>query len=691
MKKRTKIHSWLLRFDRSFSERVWRQIFILSGFVLLALAVGTVICYSLTFGEEWENMNFFERSLYILIDGNALNRIYTDNYTEEGSRLWVVTFSVLGSMLGVILFGGMLISVLSNMLERRIENFRNGRNSYVVAGHYVILGYDEIVPSIIKQICDDNSDAYILLQSSHASEEIKEKIHSSIAQGCEKRVIIKNGNRTSAADLGKLRLNEAQEIYIAGDRNKPEHDAKNFDCLEKVYTILKENEKKGIPESITTVFEEQDTYSAMQVTDLFDHIRALGIEFIAYNFYVGWAKQILVDRKYSDNGKTYEYPALDGRGITDSDDRRIHIVIAGTSNFGVTFGAEAAKILHFPNFGKKGKRTRITFIDLNADREKDLFITRFKHFFEVQHYFYNDEKRRATKFPEGDSGFLDTEFSFIKGDIYSPEIQQKIKEWAEDENELLTLVFAMRDSRNNMGIALNLADEVYDREIPIFVRQDSSSIFLTKLREKSKQNRRKIVTDGVSIKEIEKRGRYANLYPIGMTDINFDTDRRAQRMAECINYLYYANESDLEKATWKEIHEIWKQQSVANQWSNLYSAYTIEYRLRTLNALRESGKTKDIEEETEMLSRVEHDRWNVEKLMLGFRKPNKDEDSYSATECGKNERERMNKANKGLFIHSYIRPYDKLDDNQDEIKNNDRRIVRNIPWIIRMANNFDGI
>jgi hypothetical protein len=49
---------------------------------------------------------------------------------------------------------------------------------------------------------------------------------------------------------------------------------------------------------------------------------------------------------------------------------------------------EAAHVLHFPNSDKK--KTRITFIDINADKEKDEFIIRNRHYFEVQSFYYRD-------------------------------------------------------------------------------------------------------------------------------------------------------------------------------------------------------------------------------------------------------------------------------------------------------------
>jgi len=693
MKHSTKLRKWFLIFDRTFSEKIWWQIIILLGFVIVALLIGLVICYFLTYGENGKKVNFFEWALYLLIDGNALSSIYTDNY-PEGERPWLsILFAILGSLLGVVVFGGMLISVLSNMLERRIENFRKGKNTYVIDNHYVILGYDEIVPSIIKQICT-NKDAYVLLQSSLPSEDISEKIHSSIAQDCEKRVIIKNGHRTSVNDLEELKLNQACCIYIVGDRTKPSHDAMNIDCMEKVCEILEKNKDKGLPESITTVFENQDTYAAMQVADLFDNIRDLGIEFIPYNFYADWAKQMFVDCRYTDNDEQ-RYPFIDGNGITEDDHRHIHLVIVGTSNFGVTLGIEAAKMLHFPNFKKEQNLTRITFIDLNADKEKDLFMTRYRHFFEIQSHWYNEKKYPATKFKGESADFLDVEFEFIKGDVYSMQIQKQIAEWASDETQLLTLVFAMRDSRHNMAIAMNLPDEVYERNVPVFVRQNSSSKFLAKLHEKSGMPAKKIVVENNEAKEIPLKGRYANLYPFGMTDIIFDVDKRVQRMAECINHLYskcdelkwarIPTNEEVKNCTWDEIHKKWIGLPVALQWSNLYSAYNIAYRTHTIKAMRNSDvEITDItDKEAETLGRVEHDRWNVEKLLLGYRKPSEAEDYYSKRNFINGKKVKaMKNAHKEMFIHCDIRPYTEL----DEIQEIDKEIIRYIPWFIEMAN-----
>ena len=52
---------------------------------------------------------------------------------------------------------------------------------------------------------------------------------------------------------------------------------------------------------------------------------------------------------------------------------------------------------------------------------------------------------------------------------------------------------------------------------------------------------------------------------------------------------------------------------------------------------------------------VEHNRWNVEKLLMGYRKPKQEEDKYEHPEFVSKL-----KKNKDLFIHHDIRPFGQL-------------------------------
>lgn len=86
-----------------------------------------------------------------------------------------------------------------------------------------------------------------------------------------------------------------------------------------------------------------------------------------------------------------EYPLLDRESITFDSDKTVHLVILGMSRMGVALGTFAAQLLHFPNFCRgHSKKSRITFIDANADREMDFFRNRYRGLFEISSTLYKD-------------------------------------------------------------------------------------------------------------------------------------------------------------------------------------------------------------------------------------------------------------------------------------------------------------
>ena len=82
------------------------------------------------------------------------------------------------------------------------------------------------------------------------------------------------------------------------------------------------------------------------------------------------------------------------------------------------------------------------------------------------------------------------------------------------------------------------------------------------------------------------------------------------------------------------------------------------------------------EYEVDIMAKVEHNRWNVEKLLMGYRKARKKEDKYAHQEYAGDLAK-----NKKLFIHHDIRPFEEL----NIIKELDHEFSRYIPWIMKMT------
>lgn len=117
-----------------------------------------------------------------------------------------------------------------------------------------------------------------------------------------------------------------------------------------------------------------------------------------------------------------------------------------------------------------------------------------------------------------------------------------------------------------------------------------------------------------------------------------------------------------------ELKDSWNKLSVSLQWSNLYSAYSISPKLRSIGIT--DGYVKLDNDQITLLAEVEHNRWNMEKLLLGFRKPTAD----NLWQQGNGRH-----LQKKRFVHPDIRPYDEL---KESSKAYDRCITAGIPLVV---------
>ena len=694
-----------LLIDRTLSNSLGKQI----GILGIILGVTLLLSYALL-ALSWDDwMKFCDRQalapwllpIYLLIDSNALNNLYMNGGVDG----WMLLVSTLTFVCGILVFNGMLIGVITNAIDHRVADHRDGRLHYVKSGHYIIMGYDDMVPSVITEIFAKAPTADVLLLTAVDAKVVHEKLQKSVAKSKLDQIFVTYGHRMVKNDYSTIHLEAAEEIYIVGNRTRSEHDAVNVECVDSICSYLKECGAAHKPKRITCVFEDLDTYASFKTTEIFREVGDLDVEFVPYNFYAGWAKQVFMKRCYHEKSHPSDdiaYPSVYGTGITPDDKKHVHLVFVGTSNFSVAFAMEAAHLLHFPNFVKDNKlRTRITFIEQNAQDELNLFATRNRHFFEVQPYFYRDmttdgvEHRRidlvCKKLEHTD--FLDVEFEFIKGDVYSSQVQNLISEWARDkENQYLSIFLAMADQRKNFMMGMNMPDAVYDEAIPVFIRQDRADNFVTNLRNADSADVKHYVMENGQLKEEPRKGRYAMIYPFGMDDMAYCGDNMALKQAKLINYLYCNSKDNrfpgilvlnsIDRTTLKKkADEVWKDLKVAEKWSNLYAAYSIPCKLSSLRAMRglkANDKSLDqkalTDEEAAYLAEAEHNRWNIEKLLMGYRKARPEEDQYLYPA----HKDEWKKNKKNLYIHFDIRPNKAL----GPVKQMDIEIVKYIPWIL---------
>ncbi|MBO6024534.1 MAG: hypothetical protein J6P83_06750 [Bacteroidales bacterium] len=394
------------------------------------------------------------------------------------------------------------------------------------------------------------------------------------------------------------------ELCVLPNREVADHDTlQALETFAMSYPETPEGRSKPV---CHLLLHDKVTLWLLQTLDLYPEIHKK-FELYAFTMEDQWAKNV-----FCGLGNGNSYPPLDREKIDGNSNKTVHLVIAGFSDLGESLALHTALIAHFPNYVRnQALRTRITIIDKDLTARKDAFIQRYANLFEHSHYRCIDLKQHnMTLYHEpvynaSREDFVDVEWEFVDGDFYDPLLQRKLQLWADSKEQLLTLALCDADTNSNFDRAFALPKSIYQNDITVFVATERSAM-LGKVRE----------TEG-----------YHNLYPIGMDDCGYDVRLPLLQMAKRLNYFYtcsYGQEGTPTNMPVEKVEAAWRNlQTFSMRYSNIYNVMTVATKMRSLG-----HEEKDwdkffalTQEEIETLSAVEHNRWSVERLILGFRPP----------------------------------------------------------------------
>ena len=422
------------------------------------------------------------------------------------------------------------------------------------------------------------------------------------------------------------------------------------------------------------MFEYQTTFAAFQFCEIPPSIKE-NIDFRPFNYYDLWARKVMVLGQAGE----FKYKFLDTLPQADADappqyisedsEQTVHLIILGMTKMGIAMALQAAHVCHFPNFRsdeknvKNRKRTRITFIDSDVDIERDYFKGRFPSMMsETRTRFLDFSKQGKCKQEEAktdyqewsknaeynwagdENGWYDIEWEFIKGRIESDPIQDYVKKSALDKNHIVTIAICLPKSHQSIASAMYLPESVYTNCLQILTFQRRSGTIVKHLAETA-------VQEG-------ETARYKAIVPFGMMDLGYDSTLEDDQRAMMISYVYDSaysikevkvdtDKRELYTVGWGQTDPTlsrldqpfrdyspdnktvyweypnyrakWRTKFVYDKLSSSFNANTIAAKLRGIKLSEKDCPTSFNEEQMKILERVEHNRWNIEKMLTGFR------------------------------------------------------------------------
>lgn len=661
-------------------------------------------------------------------------------------------FTGLIAVSGIILLNGVLISTLTNWFERRKEQWANGDiryksfrvffklDKFSVNKIAVVIGAGKNAPTIIKNLLDGKGETkkgrpyYVVLLTNGKVKDVRDRIASYLNEEDSERLVIYNGQLDSVEEVNHIPIELATEIYVLGEENgigddsASYHDTQNMKCVHNIASYLTQNQIQR--RIICRVqFEYQTTYSVFQFSDLPDNIKE-HLVFIPFNRYENWAQAVFVDSEYSEKSKAdneqriIKYTPLDGSGISVDSDKNVHLIVVGMTKMGIAVAIQAAQIAHYPNFkidGDNPHRTKITFIDPDAENEMNFFMGRYQNLFNLARHQYLDLSGRECAFNTEwidpllnerseytylGPNFLDIEWEFIKGSVEQPGVQEYLRQSAEEAYSCAELENSYCDGKSLLTIAIcnNLSSEaiaegiympanIYDKAQQILVYQPESSEILYNLYFAERDN-------------ISKR--YSKLRPFGMQNADFTINKASYYCAMLCNYVYFSKPfgtisndtsnklDDIVNDIRKEIvtctsargtkefmrpaRDAWKTLSIFNKWSNKYLSNSFKTKLRSIGYTCDKylcGKNlieQKMESCKKSMAECEHNRWNTQQLLMGLRAYTENENNEYLTilnseGAGTAKGFKKSKQNGREKAHLDIRSYSRLaeDDPQNHL------------------------
>lgn len=596
-------------------------------------------------GDVYMPSNVFDAAYYLLFTNGGQN-LYDGNH-------WIgIAITSFG-----ILFIAVLTSMFTNFFERIGQNYLSGESTFLMKNHIVIIGTSDVLYSILNSKKEASKSKFLksksrfLILTSRDVIQKRREVLSFISKDINSnRIIFMYGDRTSAKDIDRLSLAYAKEVFVIGDSEESDsvesyRDSYNMDCVDiiasnsEVVKLRKDSNKL----LCHVMFEYQTTFVAFQFSKMGDSYKE-HIDFMPFNFYDMWAQKVLVSGTKDDKMGTNRYLFLDTLPdgyINKDSEESVHLIIIGITKMGNCMGIQAAQVCHYPNFIiNRSRRTRITFIDAEADTEFNYLNGRYNSLFSVARHRVIDlsSDDAALKKPwEHNESWLDVEWEFIKGRVESPFIQEYIKASCEDKTHIVTLAICLTRSHESMATAIFLPESVFRNCLQILVYQRLSGTIVDSLAT-SNGNRN------------SDHYRYHSIRPFGMIDCGYEpqfeeeTLKRAKYIAYVYDSYYRQSPEGMDLKEWDEqlqkyddvflswgkylnYEDYWgKNKQVWKKLSCQFNALSIRTKLRSIGidiTKREEYNfdfsRSRISEEIKNLQIVEHNRWNMEKLLTGYR------------------------------------------------------------------------
>ena len=459
-------------------------------------------------------------------------------------------------------------------------------------------------------------------------------------------------------------------IQSPKELNASEADDQAIDKMKETAAAYDPSEHDGQRIRIHLILRNQALADNLKRIPIPDEL-AEKIELYAYTYEDLWAMNLLGVQP----GSTTR---LDREAMTVNSNKFVHLVVFGATGQAESLAIHTALTAHYPNYCRNNNfRTRITMVAENRN-EFLPFEHRYSHLLSHSYRRYvniTEDNVECSLLEPQYAGirkdFVDIEWEFVTGRRYNNALLYKLQKWANDEGQQLTLAFCSEDDNVNMNYALSLPTNVLN----------TTSIWL-------------YCRGGKAMSFLRQSKRFMNIIPFGMGNITQPSLSIFIQLAQCVHFAYNnmrstppeeqllglsAMQVALDAPSEQQLQNLWNTSRLSTPkiWSNIYNGLCVRSKMHSLGHTTDKWNTLFAisDKEIELLSEVEHNRWCVEELILGYRPTTEKEHTAILKDTS------LRSELKGQFIHEDLRHYNELgeDETGQSVVRYDVALTRTLP------------
>ena len=213
--------TWQARMKYAFDNTLSRG----PGALIVWLALATLLLIGLSTGAVLllhgipDGSNLFDVFWNIMSQALTPNPVDAANPLQYLAVMFVVT-------IGSLFMVSILIGILNNELEARVESLKRGRSRVLESDHTLILGWSPQVFTIVSELVLANesrkSGAVIVVLADQDKVEMEEALRGHIPDTKNTKVICRSGNPIDLTDLEIASPHQARSIIILAEGSDPD-------------------------------------------------------------------------------------------------------------------------------------------------------------------------------------------------------------------------------------------------------------------------------------------------------------------------------------------------------------------------------------------------------------------------------------------------------------------------------------